>query len=812
MNRALEPRRRLVPLVRAVVCSLLPIMACLALLESSPPPASAQELTPAMIDEAVRRTGLSREELARRYGQQAGQAVASGQEDQAAPGRTSLERIDDSDLTGQRPWRDTSAVAVLPYGSVLPVELAAAAGEDVPDGPAGFFGADFFHLDSGVFTPPSFGPVAADYRLGIGDEIIINAWGGIDFQITRVVDRDGAIILPRSGKVVCAGRTLAEVDQSIRLRLAESHATIIRSDKDGEEGDTIVEVTLGHLRPIKVFVVGAVARPGSYELNSASRMLTALAAAGGPTESGSLRRIRLVRGEETVAELDLYDYLLGGSRAGDARLQESDTVFIPDIGPRVRISGQVRRALYYELLPGETLTDLIGFAGGFTATAAADVIHLQRILPAAERRDGEPDRVQVDVAYDATAMAPAAGLPIPLLDGDVVRVGSTQDRLENWVQVAGSVKRPGRYEFTPGLTASLLIELAGGLWPDALTERAVVDRIGADLELSTFAFSLADELSGAAPPAALQARDVLHVFSRWEIQERPQVFISGEVFNPHGEDFRVGMTLRDLILKAGGLKQSADRVRVEVARLRQEALQSRDIGNRPNQTVDVLEFALPDDFLTGEEGLLLEPWDRVTIRRLPWWELQNTITVRGEVFYPGQFSLERKDETLSCLIRRAGGLKPDAYLMGARVVRQQDAVGNIAIDLARALSEPGGQYDIILQKGDEIIVPDRMFTVKVMGEVGFPTSLVFEEGRDINWFVDRAGGYLEKAHKKKARVVYPNGMSLPNKRGTRVVAGSTIIVPIKPPPEGDGKLGTLKEISAIFASLATVWLVIDRTN
>ena len=329
MMRVCGPRRRI---CRAVGFLLLPVMACLALIEYSPAPAYSQELTPAMIDEAVRRSGMSRQELQRRYGQQV-DAAATDQADQSEPGRTTTESIDDAALN--LPWRDTNARAVLPFSSELEAELAAAAEVVVPGDSVGYFGADFFHLDSGMFTPPSFGPVADDYRLGIGDEIIINAWGGIDFQITRVVDRDGAIILPRSGKVPCAGRTLAEVDQSVRTRLAESHASI--ETDDSGTGDTIVEVTLGHLRPIRVFVVGAVTRPGSYELNSASRMLTALAMAGGPTISGSLRQVRLVRGDDKVAELDLYDYLLGGSRAGDARLQDGDTVFIPDIGASGRV-------------------------------------------------------------------------------------------------------------------------------------------------------------------------------------------------------------------------------------------------------------------------------------------------------------------------------------------------------------------------------------------------------------------------------------------------------------------------------------------
>jgi protein involved in polysaccharide export with SLBB domain len=290
------------------------------------------------------------------------------------------------------------------------------------------------------------------------------------------------------------------------------------------------------------------------------------------------------------------------------------------------------------------------------------------------------------------------------------------------------------------------------------------------------------------------------------------VHITGEVYEQISPQWREGMTLRELVLKAGGLKDTANLLQAEVSRLLDTAVTSTDITKRPAQTVEVIRVPLGADFLVRDDGFQLRPYDRVAIRRLPWWEMQQTVVIRGEVFFPGQFSLERKDERLSVLVARAGGLRPDAYLEGARVQRSADGVGNVAVDLVKALAEPGGEQDIILQAGDEVIIPDHMFTVKVVGEVGFPTSLVWEEGRKINWYVNRAGGFLEKADKGKSRVVWPNGMSLPNKRGSKVIAGSTIIVPREAPKEGEGVLATLKEISGILAGVATVWLVIDRTR
>jgi protein involved in polysaccharide export with SLBB domain len=778
-------------------------------------PAVAQNVTPEMLEEASRRTGLSKEELIRQYGNQAGgQAVqpgaVPGEPATVEPGRTSMEGIDDTN-SGTF-WRDTDATVVLPLSTLEALQNGGQAATDsLLVGENATFGANFFHLDAGVFQPPSFGPVPADYRLGVGDELVIHAWGEVDFQLTRVVDRDGTIILPRSGKVTCAGRTLGETEASIRDQLARSHASIDGAQAGSGGGATQVEVTLGQLRPIRIYVIGEATRPGSYQLSSASTVLTALYAAGGPAETGSFRDIRLMRGSQTVATLDLYDYLVRGERKGDRLLQEGDTVFIPDRQRRVQVTGPVRRPMYYEMTAGEDLIDLLDYAGGLTPQAVPDLVHIRRVLAAADRKPGQPDHVFLDVALQDGK--PAPGSPAStLLDGDHVVVDAIGERLDRYVDVRGSVKVPGRYEFREGQTVADLVAMAGGLWPDAMTDKAVIDRTSPSGDLFSITVPLAGTIDGSQPPVPLQTRDMLHVFARWELQQRPQVFITGEVYEPVSPQWRNGMTLRELVLKAGGLKDSANLLQAEVSRLLSDAVMSTDITKRPEQTVEVINVPLGADFLARDDGFMLLPYDRVAIRRLPWWEMQQTVMIRGEVFFPGQFSLERKDERLSMLVGRAGGLRPDAYLEGARVQRKQDGVGNVAIDLAKALREPGGEYDIILQDGDEVIIPDRMFTVKVVGEVGFPTSLVWEEGKKINWYVNRAGGFLEKADKGKSRVVWPNGMSLPNKGGSKVIAGSTIIVPRKAPPEGESTLSKLKEISGILAGLATVWLVIDRTN
>jgi len=561
-----------------------------------------------------------------------------------------------------------------------------------------------------------------------------------------------------------------------------------------------------------VFVVGQVTQPGSYELSSVSTVLTALYAAGGPNENGTFRSIEVVRGGKSLGVFDLYTYLLGGSRAQDLTLHEGDTVFVGDRGTSVGIVGGVRRPLFYEMKTDENLSDLITYAGGFSAQASPGVIHINRILPVALREPGQPDQVFLDVAFDAENLLAADGSTVPLYDGDIIRIDDIGDRLENWVEVIGSVKRPGIYEFREGMTLLDLLEVANGLWPDAMLERAVIDRTSPEKEFSSLAVPLDLVIAGSVPSVELQAMDVLHVFSRWDMQDRPEVHISGEVHKPFSTEFRSGMTLRDLILKAGGLKVGANWMRADVARLEVDAMRATDTTMQPKQTTQVIHVELGPDFLSSDDSFLLEPFDRISIRRLPWWEMQETVTIRGEVFFPGVFSLERNDERLSSIIERAGGVQPGAYLVGARVVRKQDGVGNIAINLAKALDVPGSEFDIILQDGDSIIIPDQMFTVKVVGEVGFPTSLIFEVGKDIDYYVRHAGGYLEKADEDKTRVVWPNGLSLPNEGGSQVVAGSTIVVPVQPPPEGKTWLETLRDITGIVSSLAMVWLVIDNSR
>ncbi len=763
-------------------------------------PVLAQDVPDELLDEAARRSGLSREELLRRYREE-GPSVLD-----AAPG----DRLEPPGMKALPPEAATAAVILPGVADAAPSAAERAADAAVAaaiEAREGFFGADFFRLEPGVFSPSSFGPVPDDYLVGAGDQVVVDVWGDVEFRLERVVDREGTIILPKGGRVACWNRTLAQVGEAVREALSRSYSGIAA-------GTTTVKVSLGSLRAIRVFVVGDAVRPGAYELNGMATVFTALYAAGGPSAAGSWRGVRLMRGAQAAAMLDLYAYLLEGSRAGDAILREGDTVFVPPRGPTVSLGGAVRRPLRFELREGEGLAELLRLGGGLRADAACERVHLERVVPPAQRRSHEPDRMTRDIVLDPATGLPASGEDATLRDGDAITVFAIGDRLENWVSIAGNVKRPGRYEWRDGLDAAGLIELAGGLWPDTLEERALLDRVRQDGTREATDFHLGDVLAGRAAAVALRPRDALRVFSIWDVRQRYTVAISGEVREGGEFEWREGATLRDLVLRAGGLTDAADLMRAEVSRLRMEAVTNRDTSARPAQVVDVITVDLGPDFLTAPQPFPLRPHDRVAIRKLPWYELQRVVSVRGEVMFPGVYSLQSPDERLSQLVARAGGLKPTAFPPAARVERARDGAGNVAIDLQKALDDPGSVHDIVLTPGDALIVPETQNTVRVTGAVGFATSLVYRKGTSLGEYVNNAGGWADGADKWKTRVVYPNGASKPIKRIWRdppVLAGSTIVVPPRPERESK-KLETLKDIAQIVASVATVWLVIDRTD
>lgn len=666
------------------------------------------------------------------------------------------------------------------------------------------FGQSLFAMSPKTFQPSAFGPVPDDYEVGPGDELVVEVWGEVSFRDRYVVGREGTVLLRDAGRVNVAGLTLGEAETEVIRRFSR----VLSGVKPDGGGSTFVDVTLGKLRAIRVFVIGEATRPGGYEVSSASTVFQALYSAGGPNDIGSMRAIQLVRNNQVIAELDLYEYLTKGMRNGDVVLQDGDTVFIPVTARSVTVVGRVRRPAIYELLPGEGLRAAIGFAGGFLAEARADMAHLQRVLPSSQRDGSTIARVDLDVSLAGVFDSSAA--EVELFDQDTLTVLEVNPRAESFVQSGGAVVLPGRYGWREGMRLSDLLERSGGLWRDALPDRALLVRVRDDYTRETLQLDLSALLPGTQTDLALIPMDSLHVFSTRVLADERQVVIGGDVRRGGVFTYLDGMTLRDLVLAAGGTLESADVSVAEVSRLDPTSPVEGSV------IAKIIEVELGTDGSSHSAGhFVLENHDQVFVRRQVSWEMQRNVEVRGEVLFPGTYTLLSRDERLSSVIGRAGGLLPTAYLPAFQLNRRSGNVGNIGLDLRDALENPGGANDLILTSGDQLDVAPLPNSVKVMGQVGFPTSVVYKRGRSVGEYVDLAGGYARLADEGRTAVVYPSGISKKVRKWWRdpgVTPGSTIVVPVRDPDDRIDWGDVVVRTTQVLASLATILLVIDRTG
>ncbi len=660
------------------------------------------------------------------------------------------------------------------------------------------FGYELFENSPDSYRQPAIGPVDPEYPLGPGDTVVLDVWGDTVFRIERELDREGGINLPDVGRVVLAGTTLAQARDLLRRRLADVYSGLRGKEA---EATTHLSVTLGNLRVIRAFVVGRARRPGGYDLSAASTVFHAVFYAGGPTRDGTMRDLRIVRRGKEVATFDVYDYLRTGRRDGDIRLENDDTIFIPAAGPRIAAHGEVKTPGIYEVREGETLADLVETAGGFTETAFQGRIQIERILTPEEQEGSRDDRKIFDCAWEEAAAT-------PLRDGDAVTVFAIADRMRNYATISGEVRRPGTYQLKEGDSVSDLVNQAGGLLETAFLDRAELVRTRDDLTKEQLAFDVGRALSEEVThDLTLHARDHVTVYSIWRLQDRHEVTVRGAVRSPGSYELRERMTLRDLLLQAGGLTENAWPDEVEVSRVRPE-------DRTELKTAEIFRVAMGEDYLskTGND-FLLEPWDNVFVRSIPNYELQRNVIVLGEVRFPGVYTLGSPLERLSEVIARAGGLKSTAFPAGFSLVRRKDDLGRVALDLEKALKKPRSNDDVVLFAGDSLFVPEEPKTVTVKGAVGYPTSLVYEEGRSIGDYIERAGGTTDSADRGQIRIVYSTGAAARVKKfwlDPPVQPGSTIYVPAK--EEGDGVAwGTvLRDSASILASLATVALIADK--
>ncbi len=674
------------------------------------------------------------------------------------------------------------------------------------------YGRNIFNTRNLTFEPSVNIATPLNYRLGPGDEVIIDIWGASQNTIRQQISPDGTINIVDIGPLYLSGMTINESQQYLTRELRR-----IYSDENNQ-----IRVTLGNTRTIQINVMGEVVQPGTYALSSFSTVFHALYRAGGVNDIGSLREVQLVRNGKKVATIDVYDFIMKGKNQDDIRLEEGDVIIVPPYESLVQISGNVKRPMRYEMKKGETLATLIEYAGGFTSDAYTQNLRLVR-------QNGKEYQVNTIDDKDYASYK--------LTDGDVVTAEAILDRFTNKLEIRGAVYRPGIYELNDDVnTVKTLIARADSLTADAFTARAVIYRLRDNMTREVISVDVAALMNGAIPDIPLQRNDVLFIPSIHDITDMGDVQIAGEVMHPGTFPYADNMTLEDLVIAAGGLREAASLVRVDI---------SRRIKN-PTSTDDTREigemftFALKDGFIVdGEPGFVLQPYDYVFVRRSPAYSEQKNVVINGEVLYGGTYTLTSKDERISDLVKKAGGITQFAYVRGAKLVRRanqdelkrmQDAVSllqhqmgagkvdslgikveptfSVGIDLEAALKNPGGDADIVLREGDVISVPEYNNTVRINGAVMQPNVVSYKAGEDVKYYIAQAGGYNQTAKKNKKYIIYMNGqIALVKGRGKNLIEpGCEIIVPNKRPRQANwgNILTSLSAVTSIGTMAATI--------
>ncbi len=670
------------------------------------------------------------------------------------------------------------------------------------------FGYALFAQPTTMFDANAGGPVDASYRLGAGDQLVLILSGEVEAAYTLDVTREGFVVIPVVGTLPVANLTLGDLDVLLRSRLQRVYS--------GVGSSTRFSLSVARLRSNQVFVVGDVQQPGSYRISSAGTALTALYAAGGPSERGSLRQVEIRRRGNTTQRFDVYDYLLRGDASADVRLENGDVLFVPTHGARVRVSGGVLRPATYELNSAESLDDVIRTAGGFTDDASRRRIRIQRIVPPSQRTAEGSDRVVLDVSLPDAAKGTAA-VRIPMEAGDVVEVSRVSDRVRGRITVKGNVWQPGTQGIDKASTRSDAIRNAGGIKADTYLGRVIVSRLRADSTREQVRATLRAD-GTTVEPLALREDDEIEIFSLTEFRAPQYVALSGAVRHPGQYPYRDGMTMRDLVLQAGGLLPSASLTEAEIARLpdtRQQGQLARTfrVSIDSSYVVGSLAAATP-----GIETRLA-PYDNVLVLRQPDWQMQSTVTLTGEVQFPGTYALTSKTERLSDLIARAGRLTSSAYPAGVEFFRAQNAVGRVGVDLPGVLRNANDRDNLLLIDGDSVHVPRYNALVSVSGAVNSAVAIPYVAGQPLSHYIRAAGGTTRTADAKRAYVVQSNGKVETAHRYLGIITtqphprpGSRVVIPARDPSDKRDVMQLLGTVTQVVGSLVTLIVVLSRTN
>ena len=660
------------------------------------------------------------------------------------------------------------------------------------------FGRDIFNNKELSFEPNMNIATPQDYRLGAGDVVFVDVWGASQENGESTVTPDGTIQIEGCGPVEVGGLTVAQANKKLKSTLGARYSS------------SKIRLTVGQTKTIMVNVMGEVEFPGSYTLSAFATVFHALYMAGGTNDIGTLRNIKVYRKNKLVSTVDIYDYILNGKLKGNIKLADNDVIVVSPYDCLVKITGKVKRPMFYEMKNSESVKTLIDYAGGFKGDAYKKAIKLFR---------------KSGAAYSAYHVEEFDMSSFKLNDEDSVSVDSVLARYANMAEVRGAVFRPGMYQLDGTLNSvRTLIERAEGPTEDAIQTRAIIHRLKADRTLEVISVDLKAIMEGTAADIPLKSEDVLYVASRKELTAAQTITIHGEVMYPGVYQYAEKETLEDFVLQAGGLTESASLVKVDVAR--------RIVINNATTSTDTLAhvftFTLSEDYkIDGDSTFTLMPFDEVYVRKSPGYQEQQNITIEGEVLFSGTYTLSKKDERLSDLIKRAGGVTNMAYVKGARLLRKVTEMERkrmeevakmqreqkeqvliaqalksgrstadlkmsadnykyeipetypVGIELEKALAKPGSDADLVLREGDRLIVPLYNGTVKINGEVMYPNTVGFQNGKKVKYYINQAGGYSNQAKKNQTYIIYMNGDVAKVNGSTKVQPGCEIVVPAK---------------------------------
>jgi len=723
----------------------------------------------------------------------------------------------------------------------------------------------FFQKNRKLSFEPSLNQATPkNYILGPGDLIYVDIYGQSEKYYEATVNPEGSILLDNIGLIAVSGKTIEAAEGIIKNRVSAFYTGL-----SGSNPSTFLQVTLGNVKTIKVHILNEVRLPGTFTLSAFSTVFNALYAAGGPSDKGTLRAIQLIRNNKKIAEIDVYDLLINGTANLDVQLQDQDVILVKPYLARVRVMGEVKRPLVFEVTPEDNLEDILRFAGGFTDLAFKDRISISRIT-GNQRSISDVYRNQLGL--------------FNLKGGDEVTVGRIIDRYTNRIQIKGAVFRPGIFSLTEGLTLTQLIKNADGLKGDAYTQRASILRTKGDLSSEVLEVNLQAVLEGRQEDVVLQREDVIRISSIYDVQNERYIQILGEVKRPGTYPYAAGMTPEELILIAGGLQESANINDIEIAR----RLEDSDSGTLS----DIITTSINADLSFNPNAISLAPFDQVIVRKRANFTMQRLVSVEGQVNSPGIFAIQTSVDRISDLIKRAGGVNQFAYTKGATLIRKTeffnteseqvrrqknlealrvllkdnptkpeaqeellirlfrdlptekvaktDSTANnakresldqiaaetpgvavkiketeaVAINLEKILANPGSEEDLVLEEGDILNVPKLLQTVRMRGDVVYPTTLRHEQGRSLRFYINGAGGFDRRANRKQTYVVYANGAVKRTKGffGVRsypiVEPGAEVIIPSKG-PKIPIRLG---ELVGVTTGLATLALVLSQIN